>query len=154
MKDDNTNKEGPSTGTPNPFAPKPPPKKTPEERARDNVSMVAASQFAYTLTIGTLLFGFIGMWLGNKLGGAPWNILFMLLFGGMAFVGEVYRMYHMFTPKKPKSDGKGDSAKKDVAETDSGAAKNDAVPGGKSGSKPDGKPGSDADLDCGCDHRD
>jgi F0F1-type ATP synthase assembly protein I len=99
MKDENTSKEGPSEGS---KPPKAPPPKTPEERARENVNMIAASQFAYTLTIGTVLFGFVGMWLGNKLGGAPWNILLMLLLGCMAFAGEVYRMYIMFTPKKPK----------------------------------------------------
>ncbi len=107
MKDENTSKEGQSDGSKSPESP---PTKTPEERARENVNMIAASQFAYTLTIGTVLFGFVGMWLGNKLGGAPWNILLMLLLGGMAFAGEVYRMYIMFTPKKPKKpdgDGKG-----------------------------------------------
>ncbi|MBX3073373.1 AtpZ/AtpI family protein [Candidatus Obscuribacterales bacterium] len=106
MKDENTSKERQTDGSKSPE----PPTKTPEERARENVNMIAASQFAYTLTIGTVLFGFVGMWLGNKLGGAPWNILLMLLLGGMAFAGEVYRMYIMFTPKKPKKpegDGKG-----------------------------------------------
>jgi F0F1-type ATP synthase assembly protein I len=107
MKDDNTSKEGHSAES---TAPKAPPKKTPEERNAENVKMIAASQFAYTLTIGTVLFGFVGMWIGNKLGGAPWNILLMLLLGGMAFAGEVYRMYIMFTPKKPK-DGAGDDGK-------------------------------------------
>lgn len=158
MKEDNTKENDSKSGSqPNPFGRKPPPEKTPQER-RDNINMIAASQFAYTLTIGTLLFGFAGMWLGNKLGGAPWNMLLMLLFGSLAFVGEVYRMYIMFTPKKPKDDG----AKRD---TKQGADKDGAKPDANNGAKPDASgngfkshgdaskpdvPNGNADQDCGC----
>jgi F0F1-type ATP synthase assembly protein I len=149
MKDNNTSKEGDSNDGSRGLQkqdPKPLPKKTPEERNRDNVNMIAASQFAYTLVIGTCFFGFVGHWLGNKLGGAPWNAILMLLLGSLAFVGEMYRMFVMFSPKKEKKDESKDASKGGHSKTDGSGAKN------VSGSQdPKDGAGSKNDLhDCGC----
>ncbi len=81
-------------------------KQTPEEERRERFHWIAASQFAYTLVGATLLLGWLGHWLGNKLGGEPWNLILMLLFGGTGFVIEMWRMIRMFTPKDDKKNGK------------------------------------------------
>ncbi|MDZ4833765.1 MAG: AtpZ/AtpI family protein [Candidatus Melainabacteria bacterium] len=77
---------------------------------------LSASQFAYTLALGTFALGFAGHWIGAELlGGRPWDVLLMLLFGALAFCAEIYRMMVMFSPKKEDTQ-KPDASKKDGAE--------------------------------------
>lgn len=66
----------------------------------DTRQYLVASQFAYTLVIATCLLGYAGHWLGDKLGGSPWNIILMLLLGFLGFAGEMWRMVTMFSNKK------------------------------------------------------
>ncbi|MBX9670108.1 MAG: AtpZ/AtpI family protein [Candidatus Obscuribacterales bacterium] len=87
-------------------------KQTPEEERRERFQWVAASQFAYTLVGATLLLGWLGHWLGNKLG-EPWNLILMLLFGGTGFVLEMWRMIRFVTPKDNKKDKSEDADKGD-----------------------------------------
>jgi len=111
MSDNNTDNGGKTEDrAPPPEAGKKP-EKTKEQVNRENMKMIAASQFAYTLTIGTCFFGWLGHWVGMKLGGAPWNVILMLLLASLAFVGEVYRMWLMFNPKNDDSDKKDGSKK-------------------------------------------
>jgi F0F1-type ATP synthase assembly protein I len=90
--------------------------KVPKVDKKDAVNIAAASQFAYTLVFATLILGYCGHWIGTKLGGPPWNVLLMLIFGGIGFGAEMYRMLRMFSPKKEdkntsKKDDKNDSKK-------------------------------------------
>ncbi len=88
--------------------PEEPKKPDPEEERRNRNRMLAGSQFAYTLVIGSLVFGYIGHWLGKFLGGGLWSVSLMILLGGLGFVAEMWRMITFFSDKskKPKDDDK------------------------------------------------
>jgi hypothetical protein len=88
--------------------PEQPPKPDPEEERKNRNRMLAGSQFAYTLVIGSLVFGYIGHWLGTLLGGGLWSVSLMILLGGIGFVAEMWRMINFFSDKnkKPKDDDK------------------------------------------------
>lgn len=85
-----------------------------DDQRRNRLHWAVASQFAYTLVIASCVLGYAGHWLGNQLGGSPWNFILMLLFGGIGFAAEVYRMIIMFSPKDKtgKKDEKQDKGKK------------------------------------------
>jgi len=85
--------------------PDPPQKPDPEEERRNRTNMWAASQFAYTLVTVSVVFGFIGHWLGSLLGGGLWSMFGMLILGGLGFGLETWRMIRTFSNygKKPKS---------------------------------------------------
>ncbi len=86
---------------------KPEPKQPdPEEERKNRNRMLVGSQFAYTLVIASLVFGYIGHWLGSLLGGGLWSVSLMILLGGVGFVVEMWRMIRFFSDKKesPKSD--------------------------------------------------
>ena len=87
--------------------PDPPQKPDPEEKLKNHMNMWAASQFAYTLVTATVVFGFIGHWLGSFLGGGLWSMFLMLILGGLGFGLETWRMIRTFGSyqKKPKDDG-------------------------------------------------
>ncbi len=86
--------------------PEQPKKPDPEEERKNRNRMLAGSQFAYTLVIGSLVFGYIGHWLGTLLGGGLWSVSLMILLGGLGFVAEMWRMITFFSDKnkKPKDD--------------------------------------------------
>ena len=90
----------------------PPPEEDKESKRRNLMQMVVASQFAYTLVAATLLMGWAGNWIGNKLGGQPWTWILMFVFGGFGFAAEMYRMLKMFSPTD-KSAGKSDKKNDD-----------------------------------------
>lgn len=70
------------------------------------VSALIMSQFAYTLVIVTLLFGYCGHWLGKTfLGGEPMSTVLMLVLGTLGFGLEIYRMVKMI-----KSDNRKDQS--------------------------------------------
>ena len=83
-----------------------PKKPDPEEERKNNINMWVGSQFAYTLVGASLVFGYIGHWLGTLLGGGLWSISLMLLLGGIGFAAEMWRMINFFNGKnkKPKND--------------------------------------------------
>lgn len=55
-------------------------------------SYMALTQFAYTLAIVPLILGWLGHLAGTHLlGGNPWNVLLMIVFGLLGFAGEIYR---------------------------------------------------------------
>ena len=57
------------------------------------MAYMAMSQFAYTLVIVTCLFGYAGHWFGTKvLGGSPWDVLLMIILGGLGMGLEMWRM--------------------------------------------------------------
>lgn len=91
-----------------------PKKPDPEEERRSTMNMWAASQFAYTLVGATLVFGYIGHWLGSLLGGGLWSIALMFILGGLGFGAEVWRMVTYFGnyDKKPKDHPPGDGKSK------------------------------------------
>ncbi|HEY9786044.1 MAG TPA: AtpZ/AtpI family protein [Candidatus Obscuribacterales bacterium] len=89
-----------------------------KKKSLDVRNMLVASQFAYTLVIATELLGYAGYWLGNQLGGEPWNIILMLVLGGFAFAGEVYRMIRMFSVKKDELNNGGPGAPSGSNESD------------------------------------
>lgn len=88
---------------------KEPPKVDKEADRRERANMVYASQFAYTIVIGTFLLGWLGKWVGTKLGGEGLSTTLMLLFGAIGFSAEMYRMWRMFAPPGNK-DKKGKDA--------------------------------------------
>lgn len=60
---------------------------------KKGTSYLVLSQFAYSLVIVTVLMGILGRWIGVALlGGRPWDIILLILFGLLGFGGEVYRM--------------------------------------------------------------
>ena len=85
-----------------------PNKPDPEEERKNRNRMLAGSQFAYSLVIGSLVFGYIGHWLGTLLGGGLWSVSLMILLGGIGFAAEMWRMIKFFSDKnkKPKDDDK------------------------------------------------
>lgn len=86
---------------------KPEPKQPdPEEERLNRTRMLVGSQFAYTLVAASLLFGYIGHWLGSLLGGGLWSVSLMLLLGGLGFTVEMWRMIRFFDDRKksPKND--------------------------------------------------
>lgn len=87
---------------------KPAPEPDPDQKRKNTMNMWAASQFAYTLVIVSLVFGYAGHWLGQLLGGGLWSIAFMLILGGLGFGVETWRMIRTFGSynKKPKDDDK------------------------------------------------
>ena len=85
-----------------------PKKPDPEEERRERNRMLVGSQFAYTLVISALVFGYIGHWLGTLLGGGLWSMAFMLLLGGLGFGVEMWRMIRFFDPKNKKPKNKDD----------------------------------------------
>jgi F0F1-type ATP synthase assembly protein I len=95
--------------------PDPPQKPDPEEERKNRMNMWAASQFAYTLVTASVVFGFIGHWLGTLLGGGLWSIFLMLILGGLGFGLETWRMIRTFnnSGKKPQSKDDGNKPKDD-----------------------------------------
>jgi len=91
-----------------------PKKPDPEEERKERNKLLVGSQFAYTLVISALLFGYLGHWLGTLLGGGLWSMTFMLLLGGLGFGVEMWRMIRFFDPKskKPKNKDDDDTASK------------------------------------------
>lgn len=49
------------------------------------------SQFAWTLVLVSCILGYAGHWLGSFLG-APWDVIFMIVFGLTGFGLEMWRM--------------------------------------------------------------
>lgn len=93
--------------------PDPPKKPDPEEERKNRMNMWAASQFAYTLVTATVVFGFIGHWLGTLLGGGLWSMFLMLILGGLGFGLETWRMIRTFGNYGKKPKDKGDKTPKD-----------------------------------------
>ncbi len=90
-----------------------PEKPNPEEERKERNKLLVGSQFAYTLVISTLIFGYLGNWLGKLLGGGLWSMTFMLLLGGVGFGVEMWRMIRFFDPnRKPKNKDDEDRSSK------------------------------------------
>jgi|AGTN01.3.fsa_nt_gi hypothetical protein len=107
-------------------------------------SALAASQFAYTLVIATLLMGWIGHWLGSLLGGGLWSTILMFVLGAAGFVGEMWRMYKFFGPKDgDDDDGPGGRPGDTPPGTRFGVKRNDRLPDGPEGDIE--RPGDDND---------
>lgn len=105
-----------------------------ERRRKRWQSALVGSQFAYTLVIATLLMGWIGHWLGSLLGGTPWTLILMFLFGGVGFAAEMWRMLKFFSPKDgDDNDGGSDGHSGHANGTKFGIKRHDRMPDGPEG---------------------
>lgn len=76
-------------------------------------SYLVLSQFAYSMVIVTVVLGLLGRWIGNALlGGRPWDVILLILFGLLGFGGELYRMVKTAEAITKKENAKREAANK------------------------------------------